>query len=472
LKVAELILRQAGNAVELKEIVAALRAGWWLPAVGLVFGGVLAVVVSALSTPLYTSTTQFFVSTTGSSSAGEALQGGQFSEQRAASYAELLKGDELAALVVDRLDLNRTPEQLTEQITVAALPDTVLINVSVEDPSPRRAQQIADTLGEEFAGLVTQLEKPDATGAAPVQVTVTNAPRIAESPSSPDTVRNTAAGVLAGLLLGAGLALARARFDRSVKDPDEAAVLAGAPVIGVVLRDDSLATEHTVDRNGGSRAAEDYRQLRANLQFLSVDEPPKVIMVSSALPSEGKSTAVVNLGLALATAGRRVAIVEADLRRPKVTQYLGLVGGIGLTNVLSGSADVEDVLQPVGEGRLSVIGAGPTPPNPGELLASGQMAALVEKLRADNDYVLVDAPPLLPVADATGLAVIVDGVLLSVHYGTTRKEHLQQAAATLHGVGARPLGVILNMVPARAPLALVSGRSERYGYGALVQSSS
>jgi capsular exopolysaccharide synthesis family protein len=195
-------------------------------------------------------------------------------------------------------------------------------------------------------------------------------------------------------------------------------------------------------------------------------------MVSSALPSEGKSTAVVNLGLALATAGRRVAIVEADLRRPKVTQYLGLVGGIGLTNVLSGSADVEDVLQPVGEGGLSVIGAGPTPPNPGELLASGQMAALVEKLRADNDYVLVDAPPLLPVADATGLAVIVDGVLLSVHYGTTRKEHLQQAAATLHGVGARPLGVILNMVPARAPLALVSGRSERYGYGALVQSSS
>jgi capsular exopolysaccharide synthesis family protein len=458
--------------VELKEIVAALRAGWWLPVVGAVVGVLVAVTVSALSTPLYTSTIQFFVSTTGSTSTAEVLQGGQFSEQRAASYAELLKGQRLATLVVDRLDLDRTALQLTQQITVEAVPDTVLINVSVEDASARRARQIADVLGEEFADLVTKLEKPDATGSAPVQVTVTDIPRIAESPSSPKTLLNTAVGLLAGLALGAGLALVRARLDRSVKDPVEASALAGAPVIGVVLRDDSLATTHTIDRSRSNRAAEDYRQLRANLEFLSVDEPPKVIMVSSALPSEGKSTAVVNLGLALATAGRRVTIIEADLRRPKVSQYLGLVGGVGLTNILTGRADAADVLQPIGDGTLSVIGAGPTPPNPGELLASGQMAALVEKLRADNDFVLLDAPPLLPVADATGLAVIVDGVLLSVHYGSTSMEHLAEAAATLRRVGAEPLGIILNMVPPRAPLALANGRSERYGYAGEAHSSS
>ncbi|WP_233517599.1 CpsD/CapB family tyrosine-protein kinase [Geodermatophilus marinus] len=214
-----------------------------------------------------------------------------------------------------------------------------------------------------------------------------------------------------------------------------------------------------------NRTAEDYRQLRNNLQFLNVDEPPKVIMVSSAVPSEGKTTAVVNLGLALADAGRRVTIVEADLRKPKVTRYLGMVGGVGLSNILADTADLDDVLQRYGTGELSVIAAGPTPPNPGELLSSRHMFALLDKLRAANDFVLVDAPPLLPVADSTGLAVYMDGVLLSVRYGSTRKEQLQQAAATLERVGAKALGVILNIVPPKAELASAYGYGYSYGYG-------
>ncbi|WP_448642929.1 CpsD/CapB family tyrosine-protein kinase [Geodermatophilus sp. URMC 63] len=221
---------------------------------------------------------------------------------------------------------------------------------------------------------------------------------------------------------------------------------------------------HTIDHAPNTRTAEDYRQLRNNLQFLKVDEPPKVIMVSSALPSEGKTTAVVNLGLALADAGRRVTIVEADLRKPKVTRYLGMVGGVGLTNILSGSADLDDVVQKHGTGDLHVIAAGPTPPNPGELLSSSHMFSLLDKLRGQNDFVLVDAPPLLPVADSTGLSVYMDGVLLSVRYGSTHKEQLQQAAATLERVGATLLGVILNIVPPKAELATAYGYGYGYGY--------
>jgi receptor protein-tyrosine kinase len=256
----------------------------------------------------------------------------------------------------------------------------------------------------------------------------------------------------------------RYRLDRTVKDPDAAAAVAGAPVIGTVLRDDALDKQHTIDRLPNTRTAEDYRQLRNNLQFLKVDEPPKVIMVTSALPSEGKTTAVVNLGLTLADAGRRVTIVEADLRKPKVTRYLGMVGGVGLTNVLSGSADVEDVIQKHGAGDLYVIAAGPTPPNPGELLTSSHMFSLLDGLRAKNDFVLVDAPPLLPVADSTGLSVYMDGVLLSVRYGSTRRDQLQQAAATLERVGATTLGVILNIVPPKAELATAYGYGYSYGY--------
>jgi receptor protein-tyrosine kinase len=293
-------------------------------------------------------------------------------------------------------------------------------------------------------------------------VAVVYPPVLPTVPSSPRTLLNVILGAFVGLLLGAVAAITRARLDRSVKKSDEAAELAGAPVIGVVLRHAGLESSHVVDRNRMTRVAEDYRQLRANLQFLDVDEPPKVIMVSSSLPSEGKTTAVINLGLALAEAGRRVTVVEADLRRPKVTRYLGLVGGVGLTNILAGTADVAEVIQYYGEDGLGVIAAGSTPPNPSELVASASMAELLEKLRASNDFVLVDSPPILPVADSTGLAVLVDGVLLSVRYGVTRKDQLQQAAATLQRVGARTLGIILNIVPPKAEIAHALGHG--YGY--------
>jgi capsular exopolysaccharide synthesis family protein len=329
----------------------------------------------------------------------------------------------------------------------------------VTDPSPNRAQRIAASIADQFPEFVSDLEPPDASGDSPVRIGVADRPDVPDSPSAPQTTRNVALGALVGLVVGAALALLRARLDRSVKDQEETAAVAGAPVIGTVLRDASLDRQHTIDRVGNSRTAEDYRQLRNNLQFLSVDEPPKVIMVSSALPSEGKTTVVINLALALADANRKVVVVEADLRRPKVTRYLGLVGGVGLTNVLTGSAQLEEVVQRYGSGDMSVIAAGPIPPNPGELLASSHMAALIDKLRGENDYVIVDAPPLLPVADSSGLAVHMDGVLLSVRYGSTRRDQLQNAAATLERVGAKTLGVVLNIVPAKAQAA------SAYGYG-------
>ncbi|NEM05942.1 polysaccharide biosynthesis tyrosine autokinase [Geodermatophilus normandii] len=447
--------------MNLRDVLSALRAHWWMPLLGIVLGAGAALGLVLLQTPLYTSSTQLFVSTTASTSSADAYQGGQFSEQRAASYARLAAGEELAGRVVDRLELEMTPGEVSSAVTATALPGTVLIDVDVTDESAQRAQQIAEALGTEFPALVQELEAPSDDGAPLVRVTVTDEPEAPQVPSSPNPVQNVVLGVLVGALLGALAAVARRRLDRSVKDPEEAAALAGAPVIGTVLRDDTLERQHVVGRTSSARAAEDFRLLRTNLQFLNVDEPPKVIMVTSALPSEGKTTAVVNLALALAESGRRVTVLEADLRRPKVTRYLGLVGGVGLTNVLAGTADLDDVVQRHGDGALSVVGSGPTPPNPGELLASSHMSALLDKLRGASDFVLIDAPPLLPVADAVGLSVLTDGVLLSVRYGSTRTDQLEQAAASLQRVGARVLGVILNIVPPRAEFAPAYG----YGYG-------
>jgi receptor protein-tyrosine kinase len=410
-------------------------------------------------TPRYTAETQLFISTTESTSTSDVFTGSQFSQQRGASYARLLQGEELASRVVDELGLDLTPRELTEEISATAILDTVLLDVTVTDRSPERARDIAVAIGVEFPRMITELETPSGSDASPVKVAVVDRPELPERPSEPQTERYVALGIVAGLLLGSAAALGRARLDRSVKDAADVSELTGAPVIGTVLRDSALEKRHIVERSGESRTAEDYRQLRNNLQFLNVDDPPRVIMVSSALPAEGKTTLVINLALALADAGQRAAIVEADLRRPKVISYLGLIGGAGLTNVLAGTAELDDVLQRYGNDRVSVLAGGPTPPNPGELLASSHMQVLVEKLRGQYDYVLIDVPPLLPVADASGLAAHMDGVLLSVRYGSTRKDQLQQAAATVDRVGGRTLGVILNIVPPKA------GAAAAYGYG-------
>lgn len=448
-----------GDDVELKEALAALRAAWWLPVVGLLIGSGAAFGISLAQTPLYTSNIQFFVQAAGTaSSTADAFQGNQFSQQRVTSYARVLEGRLLAGRVIDDLGLDLSPAELQSHIEAKPVTDSVLIDVSVTDPSPEQARAVAQSLGEQFVERVDELEEREGAPSL-VTVFVNEVPEMASAPSSPDTVRLVALGALGGLLVGAGGAIARARLDRTVKTAEVASELTGAPMIGTVIRDQALEKQHTIDRSGANRTAEDYRQLRNNLQFLNVDEPPKVIMISSALPAEGKTTAIINLALALADAGRTVTVVEADLRRPKVTRYLGLVGGVGLTNLLAGTASLEEVVQTYGEGQVKVLAAGPLPPNPGELLASSLMADLLDKFRASSDYVLIDAPPLLPVADSSGLAVHTDGVLLSVRYGSTRREQLQQAAATLERVGARTLGIILNIVPPKA------GAASAYGYG-------
>jgi capsular exopolysaccharide synthesis family protein len=451
--------------VEPRAVWSALRARWWTSAAGLVAGGAVAFAVSATIGPSYTTDMQFFVSTADSGSTSDAFQGNQFAQQRVASYTGLLTGDELAVRIIDELDLDLSPEEVAAKIEARTVTGTVLIDVAVTDSSPARAERIADALGKAFPEFVADLETPGNDAATPVDVEFTDRPGAAVAPSPPLAVRNTVAGALLGLLLGAGIAIARVLLDRTVTAQEDAEELAGAPVTGVVFRDDELNSQHTIER-AGARTAEQYRQLATSLQYLNVDQPPTVIMVSSAVPSEGKTTMVVNLAIALADAGHRVTVVEADLRRPKITEYLELVSGAGVTNVLAGSADLDDVLQRFGDGALRVIAAGPTPPNPGRLLGSSQMALLLEELRGQNDYVLVDAAPLLPVADSRGLAAQVDGVLLSVRHGSTSKDQLAEAAAALQGVGATTLGVVLNMVPRNGDLAAAYAYGLDYGYAA------
>ena len=250
-------------------------------------------------------------------------------------------------------------------------------------------------------------------------------------------------------------ALVRRHLDRRIRSAAEIERLFEVPVIGTLPVDHRLDGKSTILDAGaaaqlhdaGGAMAEALRELRTNLSFLDVDQPPRIIVVTSSMQAEGKSTVTANLAVTMAAAGENVVVVDGDLRRPTLVDVFNLVPGVGVTDVLTGTAELEDVLQPWGAlPNLSVLGSGRIPPNPSELLGSRAMKNMLEAL-AQNATVLIDAPPLLPVTDAAVLSRVADGAIVVIRTGKTTQEQLGQSLGNLEKVRGRILGAVLNYVP-------------------------
>jgi capsular exopolysaccharide synthesis family protein len=209
-------------------------------------------------------------------------------------------------------------------------------------------------------------------------------------------------------------------------------------------------------KNPKSRAAEAFRTLRTNIQFSSLDTNVKSIVVTSSGPAEGKSTVMVNLAVTMAQSGKKVIIVDCDLRKPSVHKKLGLPNSEGLTNMLIQDKKIEECIIATKVPNLYAMTSGPTPPNPAELLGSKKMKSILGELEQVFDMVLIDAPPVIAVTDAQILATLVEGVLLIASYGQTVKFGLVKAKELLDKVGAKILGIVMNKVPEDA---------ESYYYG-------
>jgi len=443
--------RKKDAAVEIRDYLRILRNRWKLITAVLVLSVLAALAFSLLTTPKYAASTQLFVSTTGQDNSTAAYQGGLFSQQRVTSYSELIQGKQVAQRVVDTLKLPISASQLASEVSVKVVTDTVILGVTVTDPSPARARDIANVLSTEFTKLAAELETPQGSTTAAAKVTVVQQATLPTTPVVPQTTRNIGLGAVIGLLLGIGLAVLRDRLDNTVKDRREVVEATQAAVIGTVPFDSDRPDHPLVSfGEGHSSSAEAFRQVRTNLQFLDVDNPPRALVVTSAVPNEGKTTTALNLAFALGESGHRVMLVEADLRRPRLARYLGMVENVGMTNVLSGAAELDDVLQPTVNPAVTVLAAGPHPPNPSELLGSSRLQALLDTLRSRYDYIVFDAPPLLPVTDGAVLTAHADGAILVARHGHTERDKLGRAAENLRSVGGRVLGTILNMVPAKS----------------------
>lgn len=435
--------------MELRDYLRTVRRNWMIVLGCLVLGLGAATVLVARETPTYTSSIRMFVSTP-QSEEGAAYQGGLFSQQRVVSYADLVVGEQVSAAVVADLGLDATPRELQDQLTSRVVPETVIFEVTATDPSPERAQEIADAVGAEFTNLVAELESPAPGVPAPIKVTTVDPANVATAPASPQPVRSLALAAVLGLLAGVGLALLREILDVTVKDVDKLSERLGTPTLGIIgYDDDAEKSPVPVRTKPHSPHAEAFRQLRTNLQFVDIDQDTKTFVITSSLPSEGKTRTSVNLAIAIAQAGERVILVEADLRRPRVNRYLGLLDDVGLTTVLLGRVELDDALQHYGDLPLRVLACGRQPPNPSELLSSERMQLLLREMRDQADVILIDAPPLLPVTDAAVIAREADGAILVVRHGKTSYDEVGRAVENLRLAGARLLGTMVNMAPAK-----------------------
>lgn len=506
---------QTLRSVDIRLVLGVLRDRKWIIAGLAVLGLVGALVVSQLTTPQYQATAKILRLNT---TLDRALFGAQIfeindNERALTTAADLVKLDQVAAKVKEELDSPHSVASLRRMVTVRPNSAADIIDIVATSPDIGEPAEIANSFARQFIAyrqqadrgalatareqLIAKLEAmtEDEAGSARGQtisqkveelavlesmqtggfelVQVANAPAAA---FNIHTKRNAIVGLLVGLVVGVIVAAFLQVLDRRLKDEEgfERAfalpIIATIPIVGRSWggrgRRRSRAPVGFTGRAAG--ALEAYRSLRANLKFFQVDRALRTILVTSALPREGKTVTAVNLALSLAMTGSRVILLEADLRRPMLGQYLGLDGRSGLSDLLTGTQTVPEVIQVVEIDRLLpphqqrgattaksgslsqrdflCIGAGPLPPNPAELLSLPRAEEVLRELASLCDYVVIDAPPVLLVSDAIELGKKVDGVILVGRLGSTRSDEARKMRQSLNRIGLKPLGVIVTGV--------------------------
>lgn len=441
-----------------------LRAHWVLVVSSIVAFTVGAGALAWTETPTYAARTQLYVSTGLLLRESEqAYEGGLYAQQRARSYAEIISGQRGARAVIEELGLTESVDSVQNKIRATVPPNSVLVNVTVRDRSPRLAKAIADSLGDQLPTLVDRLEG-EAGKRSPVDVTVTRPARLPANPVSPRKPIYLALGALIGLAFGVGGAVLRSGLDRRIRSPAVASATASAPVLGKIAEHPDRGMPPVMLADPLSAGADGYRELRANLRAVSAEHDLRSFVVSSAVAGEGKTEVVANLGIALAQAGARVVVVDANLRSPRLGDMLDVASSNGLTDLIAAPRPIESneteselpfpiwvllALHWHPTAPLAVLTSGSVQPDPSELLDSETFDEVLDALAELFDFVLVDSPALLSVADAAILARHASAVILVARAASTSTDELEAARRVLRAVDKRALGVVLNRVRER-----------------------
>lgn len=334
-------------------------------------------------------------------------------------------------------DLNQQAALETDQTKLDALNTRIAALQTKIDNSQRTYLQMG-TLLNQSAGRYITLIAPAPLPAAPI---------------SPNILQNILLAAAAGLVLAAGAVLLLEYLDDTVKNPEDVQQIMNLPALGNIAHISSIRKPEDAlitFKHPRSPTAEDYRSLRTNLRYAGIENPGGALLVTSANPGEGKTTTAANLAIAIAQSGKRVILVDADMRRPGVNRIFGLPNEVGLTSLfLDQPLRVEEVLQPTQVPGLSILTSGEQPPNPAEMLESRRMTEILQTLRQQSDMVIIDSPPAMVVADANILASRCSGAVLVIDSGRTRTEGARKVTEMLHRSQVKLLGVVLNRMGGR-----------------------
>jgi succinoglycan biosynthesis transport protein ExoP len=490
-----------GRLLTLDVLLSALRRSWWILLVCAIVGGGGAYAVARTSSKRYTATASLLFNTSpelqelAGLNASPDASPSQGIEDTNVSLIRLGTLGVPAAETARDVGHGLTRAAIAQSLSISPESDTELVSVASTTTSPTLATQVANTYARQFiasqrrqtrvsyqsalSAINRQLAALPAGQQSSVQrvelqqraqslstlaqlqnsgIQIAQPATIPNSPSSPDTKLYVILGVLVGLALAAALTLLRERLDGRVRSPEELEVIYGEPLLGVIPEDAAIAVRATVATRSASSEA--FQRLRGRLRYFNVERELQTIVMTSALPGEGKTTAAYNLAVASVRAGRRTLLVEADLRRPDLASHLGLEADPGLAAVLVRGCAFEEAIRSMAlpvdhHGRLSglldVIPAGSvSPPNPSELLESRSMNAVLAKARETYELIIIDTPALGVVSDAIPLLAQADGVIVVSDMRAARSDVAHGVRETLAGIAAPLLGVVANRVAQRS----------------------
>jgi polysaccharide biosynthesis transport protein len=422
-------------AVRQAPLVALWRHKYIVIATVLIFAGVTAFLSKAVLEKEYEATATMWVTQTQDTQSFDAVQAGQV---LARTYADVIESENVAGRVARELPFDTTRGEVKQSVSVEAVPETQLLQITAVANEPARAQTLANT----YARTVAEYTDSELRGAEGSSISLADPAVLPEQPARPlPTLYTLLAGFL-GLVVGSALALLAAVLDTRVRSPEELAEIAGVPLLAQV----ALAR----NRRARQLNLEAYRVLRTNLDFVRPGQPLRSVAVVSPSEGEGKSSAALNLARAIAETGDRVVVVEGDMRRP--TLQAALVPDVaeplmpGLSNYLSGLAELSDVIYPTDNPLISFLPAGPMPPAASALLDTERGQTLLRRLTEVADVTVVDTPPLSVGADASLLAASASETIAVVDLQRSSKKAIRSAFGQLRLVGAELVGVILNRV--------------------------
>ncbi len=419
--------------------VNALRKRWWLVVVLALVAGGVGFLQARAETPMYRSTAGSYVTLSTAGSVSELVQGSTYTQNLIQSFALLSRSPAVLAPVIEELGLDTTAPRLARNVSAGVPLNSFIIETTVVGPDPEEAAEIANSIALNLADAVSRLSPATGDGGPAVRLEVITPATAPARPYAPNVRFVAVTWAAVGALVGATGALIWAVLDTRLRTEREVTQVLSLPVLGAIPRDRRSARGLELSET----PSEAFRRLRTSLRFLDVGERLKSVVVTSPAAGEGKTTTALSLATALAEVHDRVLVIDADLRRPTVAERTGLIGDAGLTSVLIGQAKVEDVVQPWGDSGVWVVASGPVPPNPGQLVESDSMKELLKEATREYDFVVIDAPPVVPVMDAAVLSRVAGGALLVARLGKTTRSALTRANASLESVGGTGLGLVL-----------------------------